>query len=199
MRGAMREIATLAAVAIAGAIAWGLTPPILSAIGKQGSFFGMVGVTGVLLAIAFVAIYAGFHFLMNRVRLEGRAALADRIGGGVFGFIRAFALIGLGFLGYSYYLDADNRPDTVSKAALLPLASGAASFFERFGDPVADLKPQDGDEAQVDAAAQGYSRGARENLSELVTTVTTTDSSTKSVKPDRDLIADILSEERQGS
>ncbi|MEM9170883.1 MAG: CvpA family protein [Pseudomonadota bacterium] len=190
IRGAVREFATLAALAGGGLITYALFGPILGALGLQGSFFGMVGVAVGLAAIFFVVLYTGFHFGLRYIELTPALARADRIGGGVFGFLRGFALIGLSFLGYAYYLDEDRRPDAVNQAMLLPFAQSAAGFFEGLAptydsrriispDEISDPDQDDNDEQAAagggsNAAEGGYARGDRAALREILTTSTTT-------------------------
>lgn len=142
LRGAVREIGTLIALLFGVLMAWIFTDALLSAIGKE-DFIATVGIAATLIAAGFIAAHIAITFFSGKIRLEGRAVLFDRIGGGVLGFIRAYALIGLAFIGYGYYLDADSRPDGVRNAALLPLASGAANVMRAFapGDPLEDGAP----------------------------------------------------------
>jgi len=202
IRGALKEFATLIAIAVAGGIAWVLSKPLLGVIGMSGSFFGTIAVIAVLLVIAFIGIYFGFHLLLRRVDLTGNASLANKIGGGVFGLVRALILIGLGFLGYSYYLDSERWPDSVKDAALLPIAQSSAAFFESFGSPeeleIPLVIPEDTEDTA--SLSQGYSSNERNNLSELVATVTTSDNTNKvEKKSSPTTIAEIISEDTKQS
>lgn len=192
IRGGLKELATLVAIAIAAGMAWVLSKPILQAIGKAESFFGTIAVIGILSVVVFIGVYFGFHLLLRRVDLTGPAALANKAGGGLFGLLRALVLIGLGFLGYSYYLDADRWPDSINDAALLPIAKSSAAFFENFGIKEAEASPaQPADPADT---SDGYSSNERNNLSELVATVTTSEDQPAPTKPSS--IAEIISEEK---
>lgn len=193
IRGAIKEFATLAAIALAGGVAWWLSKPVLGMLGQSGSFFGTIAVIGVLVVLAFIAIYFGFHMLMRRITLSGNPGIANRVVGGIFGGIRAYILIGLGFLGYSYYLDAEKWPDGVKNAALLPIATSSAAFFEQFGVDEAPATPE-AKETQETASLSsgGYSSNDRGNLVELVATVTTTDEPSPEVIQSNDDIADLL-------
>ena len=202
IRGAIREFATLIALGLAALVAYFLFNPMVGAFGLKGSFFGMLALAGVLFALAFLAIYAGFHFGLKRVRLDQTMQRVDLIGGGVFGLVRGLALIGLGFLGYAYYLDADKRPEAVNGAAMLPLAQGAAGFFESLA-PAHDSKriisPEEIKRNSANAAEEGYARGERAALEEIVVTTTSDIEATPvSVSteaeedPNLDPIADIL-------
>ena len=122
IRGAIREASTLAALGAGAGLSFLLFNRVLGLLGLKGSFFGMIAVGGALLAFFFVALYVAFHFGLKQLRLGPTMALADRVGGGVFGVVRGLALIGLGFLGYAYYLDQPRRPAAVTNAALLPIA-----------------------------------------------------------------------------
>lgn len=191
IRGAIREIATLAALGGGALLAWLAFNPLLGALGLKGSFFGMVGLAGGLMAIFFVAVYAAFHFGLQRLSLDPPMQRVDRIVGGVFGLLRGLALIGLGYLGYAYNLDENQRPDAVTNAFMLPVAQSAAGFFEslapqydsqevispdKIGDSSAPDKSTLNTEdptSKINAANDGYKRGERAALSEIITTSTT--------------------------
>lgn len=205
LRGGLRELSTLVALAIAGGVTLLLIEPVLSVTGLAGSFFGAAIIAALLVGVFFVAAHVGLHIGLKRFPLKGRAALFDRIGGGAFGFFRGLVLIGLGYLGYSYYLDEAKQPEDVRTAMTRPIAAGMASWFESFTPETADLDapaPTEGDD--MDPSLSGYDRTDRNGLSEIVTTVTTTDPTISATAPDaqtsdddeqEDPIADILSEE----
>lgn len=189
VRGGVREMATLGALLIAVFVAWLLMTPIATALGKN-SFFANAGIACVL----GVGLFGGAYFLMHKAfarwKPSKRVRRYDRIGGGVFGLVRALALIGLGFLGYGYYLDEGNQPDAVRKALLLPVAASAAGFFEQFAPSNRELNAA---KAPKNAAAEGYDGRDRSGLKEIMTTVTTNDDNAKAATDDP--IADILNEE----
>lgn len=190
IRGAIRELATLGALLIAGLAGWISINPISAALGGK-SFVFTAGIAVALGVIAFIACYVLTQKAMGRMKLSAKMKKADRIGGGAFGVLRALALIGLGFLGYGYYLDEASQPDSVRKALLLPLASASAGFFEQFAPSNRDLRATD--EARGNAAVEGYDGRDRSGLKEIVTTATTTDETAQ--KPSTDPIADILKKE----
>lgn len=190
VRGGVREMMTLLALALGAGAALLLTAPIAAALGKS-SFFINAAVAGLLGLGVFTGAYLLFHKLSLRWKPDAKMRRADQIGGGVFGLVRALALIGLGFLGYGYYLDEANQPDAVRKALLLPLASSTAGFFEQFAPPNRELSSN---AAAKNAAKEGYEGRDRSSLKEIVTTVTTTDKS--ATQKSDDPIADILTEEK---
>src|SRR3990167_5009941 len=192
VRGGVRELATVAALALAALAAFVLMNPIASLIGK-GSFFISAAVGGLIGLGVFGGAYFLLHKAMIRWKPSARVKSYDKIGGGVFGLIRALALIGLGFLGYGYYLDEANQPDAVRKALLLPVAAASAGFFEQFAPPNRGLNAAT---AAKNAAADGYDGVDRSGLKEIVTTVTTSDKVSKTASDDP--IADILNEETPG-
>lgn len=205
LRGGLRELSTLLALAIAGGVTLLLIEPILALTGQAGSFFGTAIIAAILIAVFFIIAHIGFHIGLKRVPLQGRAKLFDRIGGGAFGFFRGLVLIGLGYLGYSYYLDEAKQPDSIKSALTRPVAAGMANWFESFTPETADLdapvKPVEDD---VDASISGYDRSDRTNLNEIVTTVTTTDPAITESRAaesetqddtDEDPIADILNQD----
>lgn len=207
LRGGLRELSTLVALAIGGGATLLFLEPVLAITGQAGSFFGTAIIAVILIAIFFVIAHIGLHLTLKRFPLEGRAKLIDRIGGGAFGFFRGLVLIGLAYLGYTYYLDESKQPEEVRTALTQPIAAGMANWFESFTPQDADLdapeKPKS-DEDAVDAAVSGYQRSDRNGLNEIVTTVTTTDPAiTATQTPEEqpaasdelDPIADILNEE----
>ncbi len=206
LRGGLRELSTLLALAIAGGVTLLLIEPVLAITGQAGSFFGAAIIAAILIAAFFVVAHIGFHIALKRVSLSERGRLFDRIGGGAFGFLRGLVLIGLGYLGYSYYLDEAKQPDSVKSALTRPIAAGMANWFESFTPESADLDaPVKPVEDNTDAAISGYDRSDRNNLNEIVTTVTTTDPAIAESTPsaqetpadeeEEDPIADILNQE----
>lgn len=207
LRGGLRELSTLAALAIAGGLTLLLIEPVLAITGQAGSFFGTAIIIGLMAGIFFLAAHIGLHLGLKRIPLAGRAKLIDRIGGGVFGLARGLVLIGLGYLGYTYYLDEAKQPEEVKTALTRPIASGMANWFETFTPETADLDAplKAGSNEPLDPSISGYDRSDRSNLNEIVTTVTTTDpaitggspppSTTTTPKNTTDPIADILKEE----
>lgn len=190
VRGAVREMATLSALALAALAAFALTKPAAAIAGKSASFFVSAGMAGLIGVSVFFGAYYVLHKLMNRMKLTPRMKRYDQIGGGVFGLLRALALIGLGFLGYGYYLDQSNHPDAVRNAMLLPVAASSAKFFEQFAPANRELNAARAHK-NANAAAEGYDNRDRTGLKEIVTTVTTTEGrEAGQVDP----IADILTE-----
>ncbi|WP_375204027.1 CvpA family protein [Hyphococcus sp.] len=212
LRGGLRELSTLLALAIAGGITLLLIEPVLALTGQAGSFFGTALIAGLLIGVFFLAAHIGLHIGLKRFPLEGRAKTIDRVGGGVFGFFRGLVLIGLGYLGYSYYLDEAKQPEEVKTAITRPVAAGMAHWFESFTPETADLDAPTAPsqiDPEDDAAVSGYDRSDRNSLNEIVTTVTTTDPAIADSAPgaenadatdngtaeEDDPIADILNED----
>jgi len=204
LRGGLRELSTLIALAVAGGLTLILAEPLLGLTGQTGSFFGTIIIAAVLIAVFFIVTHVGLHFGLQRMPLEGHAKLADRIGGGVFGFARGLVLVGLGYLGYGYYLDEARQPDSVRSAITRPVAEGMADWFQSFTpeDAYIEGTPVDDNETtEPDPAESGYDRLDRNSLSEIVTTVTTSDEATTTdttldaTTENEDPIADILEEE----
>ncbi len=195
LRGAIRELVTLGVLGLSGLTAWLGAKPALAFFGSNG-VFQTIAAAGVIGLLAFGGFYFIAHKALLGLKLNKKQRRADRIGGGVFGLVRALALIGLGFLGYGYYLDEANQPDAVKKAMLRPVAAGAASFFQQFAPSqrnLADGKRAVANAAPADAAKDGYASADRAGLKEIVATMTTSDTANKA--PADDSIAAILKEE----
>ncbi|MEM8771442.1 MAG: CvpA family protein [Pseudomonadota bacterium] len=194
LRGGLQEMATLVSLAVAAGLTWLLAPPLLGLFGLSGSFFGTIFLAGLLIGVFFIASHIACHLGLKRVPMNARARTIDRIGGGAFGLFRGLVLIGLGYLGYSYYLDEERQPDTVRNALTRPIAAGMANWFEGLAPGANDLDglgaPGSADNA--DAAQNGYARADRNGLSEIVTTVTTTESEPESTAQSDDPIADAI-------
>lgn len=192
-RGAIRELTTLGILGLAGLAAWLGAKPALAFFGSNG-VFQTIAAAGVIGLLAFGGLYFVAHKALRRLKLNKKQRQADRIGGGAFGLVRALALIGLGFLGYGYYLDEKNQPDSVREALLRPVAAASASFFEQFTPSQRELRDTKNlaNQPAVDAAKEGYANTDRTGLKEIVTTVTTTDPGNSLGS---DAIADILNEE----
>ncbi len=211
MRGGLRELATLLALAMAAGLTWMVAPGALGAIGLADSFFGTIAVSAVLVAVFFVVAHIVLHLGLKQVPLEGRAALIDRLAGGGFGAFRGLVLVGLGFLGYGYYLDEARQPEEVKTAVTRPIAAGMADWFESFAPEATQIdaggEPQEEETEDADAAIDGYARADRNGLEEIVTTVTTTDpalvleepeaEATAEAKALEDEMADILQEKEE--
>lgn len=199
LRGGLRELATLIALAIAAGLTLVVVQPVLGATGLAGSFFGTIIVAAILAAAFFVAAHVGLHFALRSTPLEGRAKLIDRVSGGAFGFLRGLVLVGLGYLGYSYYLDEARQPDEVRNAVTRPVAAGMANWFQSFTPEDAYIEsapPPTATEDEYDPVENGYDRADRNGLSEIVTTVTTSDEDISTDETDTiDSIADILEED----
>lgn len=188
VRGAIRELGTVLALTIAAGLAYAGAAPVAAALGKN-SFVVSAAVAAAIGVVAFLGGYIILHKAIMRLKLTSKMRSADRIGGGAFGLLRALALIGLGFLGYGYYLDEANQPDSVRNALLLPIATSAAGFFEQFAPANRDLSPAVPAKS-ADAAADGYEGVDRAGLTEIVTTVTTKDAATPTADPIAEIIAE---------
>ena len=207
IRGATRELGTLISVLLAGLVAWVSLKPVLGVFGASGSFIAGAIAVALVSAVSFVIFQVVASKLTARFAPTGSARRFDRIGGGVFGFIRALLLLGLAYLGYGFYLDEASRPESVKNALLLPLLDGTANLIESLapdasepaneqetgaGDGSPDGSP-DGAKGQNEASARetGYNRQDRASLSELVTTVTTTEETIDRTDAAKALSADV--------
>lgn len=194
VRGALLEIATLLAAAIAVFIALQFTDTIAAQVGG-GSFVKITISHAILIFVLFVILYVIIHILLTKFSLSSRGVQINRIAGALFGFVRGYLIVGLGFLAYGYYLDEAHQHDSVREAMTRSFAISGASFFEQFIPETTrletdtDKKPDD----DTDAAVEGYGRSDRAGLSEVITTVTTTDTQQKDVAPDPDSQADTAS------
>lgn len=199
LRGGLRELATLIALAIAAGLTLVVIQPVLGVTGLAGSFFGTIIVAAVLAGVFFVAAHVGLHLALRSTPLEGRAKLIDQVSGGAFGFLRGLVLVGLGYLGYSYYLDEARQPDEVRNAMTRPVAAGMANWFQSFTPEDAYIEsapPPTATEDEYDPVESGYDRADRNGLSEIVTTVTTSDEDISTDETNTiDSIADILEED----
>jgi uncharacterized membrane protein required for colicin V production len=193
VRGAIREMATLAALAGAALAGYLLARPVAALFGAGESFLVAASVGLAFGTIGFLGFYYLLHKAMLRLKLSDRRRMLDRVAGGAFGLLRALALIGLGFLGYGYYLDEANQPDAVRNAALLPVAAAAADFFEQFAPANRELRST---APEKNAAAEGYANRDRSGLKEIVTTVTTAEKGAG--RATEDPIAAIITEETAG-
>jgi membrane protein required for colicin V production len=201
IRGALREIGTLLVLALAAGAAFLLLKPLQALFGVGGSFMATIAIAGALGLVGFAAFYFLLHVVLERLTMSPRAARVDRIAGGVFGLARGLVIIGLGFLAYSYYLGAERQPESVKRSITYPVAKAVADLFEGLAPESTGLTPPPDDETEpaANAAIEGYARGDRAALAEIVTTVTTTDRPEPAVQETEtqlsaDQIADILRE-----
>jgi uncharacterized membrane protein required for colicin V production len=185
IRGGLREVGALAVLAAAAAMALLLAKPLLNALGAKPTFLALAAVVGAVGFVGFVGFYVLLHFGLKRLRIKGAGLRADRVAGGVFGFLRGLALVGLGFLAYGYSFAEDRRPPSVRNALTLPIAEATADFFASFAPESNRLQPAAAKKPETNAAVEGYPRAERSALAEIVTTATTS--------PDRpDPIAEAL-------
>jgi uncharacterized membrane protein required for colicin V production len=175
IRGGLREVGTLVALAVAAGLALLLAKPVLSIFLAKPSFLYVAMLAAILGAGFFAGLYVLLHLALKRFKLKAKAQRLDKIGGGAFGFLRGLALVGLGFLAYDYYVGADHRSGGVKKALLLPVAEATADFFGGFAPSENKLTAPGVQQPATNAAVDGYPRGERSALSEIVTTVTTSD------------------------
>ena len=182
LRGGLKEVATLAALAIGAAAGWFLGTPLASLIGQNGSIIIVLVLSCVLAGAGFLASYIAMASALNHLKLDAQQSLINRVGGGIFGLARALALIGLGFLAYSFYLDEDQRADAVNDSLLLPVAKVSAQIIEGFAPDRAE--PTTATTIESSAAPDGRQTTTsadalviRDNraMDDLVATVTTSD------------------------
>ena len=182
LRGGLKEVATLAALAIGAAAGWFLGTPLASLIGQNGSIIIVLVLSCVLAGAGFLASYIAMASALNHLKLDAQQSLINRVGGGIFGLTRALALIGLGFLAYSFYLDEDQRADAVNDSLLLPVAKVSAQIIEGFAPDRAE--PTTATTIESSAAPDGRETTTsadalviRDNraMDDLVATVTTSD------------------------
>jgi len=169
MRGALLELATLLALGIAGLLSFQFAGSILEMTGKEGSVMAMIITHFVLIGIFFIVFYVITHLLLMKFPLSTRGIQINRIVGGLFGFLRGYVVIGLGFLAYGYYLDEEHQHESVRDALTTPFAASGAAMFERFIPDSTQLKQNGKDDAvnDADVATQGYGRSDRAGLSEV--------------------------------
>ena len=177
LRGGLRELSTILAMGIAAGLAYLITGPLLNALGLSGRLIPTVIFALGIAGLFFAASHIAFHLGLQRLPIQSRGKIIDRVSGGVFGALRGLILIGLGYLGYSYYLDEAAQPDAVKNALTQPIAASVANFFEGFAPESAYIENTgpDADATENDPAVTGYGRDDRNGLLEVVTTVTTTD------------------------
>ena len=197
LRGCMRETLTLIALAVAGLLSWITVPGLISAFGLGGKIIPTVAIAGVLLVVFFVVAHLGMHLLLARYPVTGVADRVDHTFGGIFGFLRGLVLIGLVFLGLTYVLGEEQQPEAVQTAMTRPIAASVASWLDGFAPSDTKLESIIDYETD-DASVQGYRRIDRNGIEEIVTTVTTDETSTSPTPSQEtesvdDAIAEILS------
>lgn len=203
LRGGLQEAATLLCLAVAAGLGWLLTEPVLGILSLKGNFLATIGVAGALIALLFIGAHIGCHIGLKRYPLNKRGRQIDQIAGAVFGATRGLVLIGLGYLGYAYYLDEAGQPESVRNALTRPVAAAVASGFEAFAPAstrIDDIEATSSTAPTQNAAQSGYDRADRNGLDEIVTTVTTDGADPEiadDAKKDEDDIADILQSEEQ--
>jgi len=169
LRGALLELATLISLGFAWLVATQFGAPVANIVGSADSMITLIGSYIALIVITLMIVYIAFHIAYHRLPLSPRARTINKIVGAFFGLIRGYVLIGLCFLAYGYYLDEESQPDSVRNAVTLPIAISGATFFEQFIPDDTRFETTDNK-----TSLEGYNRDDRANLSEVITTVTTT-------------------------
>jgi len=196
IRGFAKEASSILAIVAAAVVAAYGFGAIRQGLGADGSLILSIGLGLGLFVGAYVAFAFGLGWIADQIH-RGAGGRVDTILGGVFGAARGVALIGLGYLMYSYYLEEQRQPEAVTSALTFPVARSAAAFFDGLApaatrieldlpsddaDPDADNVPEEddapaGDGAPTEASSNamdapmyaiGYSAGAREGLSEII-------------------------------
>ncbi len=176
-RGALLELATLIALAIAAFITFKIASPVQSYFGSGDSIITTLLTYGLLITGIFMILYIIIHIIHLKTPLSSRGKLINKTVGGILGAVRGYILIGLGFLAYGYYLEEENQHESVRNAKTRAFAASSAKIFERFIPESTTLNLPEKATSIVpdDAAANGYKRSERAGLSEVITTVTTQD------------------------
>ena len=187
--GGLREIAVLVALAAAAFVTFLVAEPLIGMLGASGSTMTSLIVALGTFGVSFLVLHLLTYLGLRQFPLEGNADLINRIAGGIYGFVRGIALVGIFFLGYSYYLDEDRQPESVRNAFTQPMANSVAKFFEGLAPASTqvdlstderDAEARNSDNTQTTAALEnsagdGYDRASRAGLSAMITTVTTTE------------------------
>jgi membrane protein required for colicin V production len=144
IRGAAREVATVAALAVAAIVA-------LFALRYSGPVARHAIHTPWLANIAAILIVFAAVYILLRVmagaltrQIHQTSGLGgvDRVVGGGFGAVRALVLLGLVNLTITAIVPADRMPPWISGALLFPVSSVSASALKAFAPRGANLAKQ---------------------------------------------------------
>ncbi|MDP3491395.1 MAG: CvpA family protein [Phenylobacterium sp.] len=177
-RGAVREMATVLALLVAGAAAlWGLrfSGPLLRGIVEPA---WAANVAAIL--VVFVVIYVVLRLIGGRMadRVQATHVLGflDRLIGAGFGLVRSLVVLGAFNLAFQAATPPERMPQWIASAALYPLTETAGEVLKAFapkGMDVADrLRPaitgavRDG--AGDPPSEEGYDERARDDIDDLV-------------------------------
>ncbi len=131
-RGISREITTLASLGIAAVMAFWLVGPVAGLTGLSQSLMTNMLLVIVLFAGFFLLTTIGLNFLLGQFLGETPGKI-DRAVGGVFGFLRGWLIVGLGYLALNYYFEAENRPAALTSSLTIGFARSAADILENLG------------------------------------------------------------------
>ena len=132
LRGFSREVTTLVALAIGAVAAIWLSGPVGGFIGAASSLMKNMMVIVALFVVFFFASLIGLNMAVRHL-ISHQPGRIDRAIGAVFGFLRGWLLVGLGYLALDYYFEADRRPEGITNAATLGFARTAADLLESMG------------------------------------------------------------------
>ncbi len=131
-RGISREMTTITALGLAAFLAFWLAGPLATITGLSNSLMTNMLLITVLFASFFLAINIGISLILSKLlgKTPGRI---DRTIGGIFGFLRGWMIVGLGFLALDYYFETDRRPEALDGSLTSGFAKSAADILENLG------------------------------------------------------------------
>lgn len=177
-RGAVREMATVLALLVAGAAAlWGLrfSGPVLRGF-VEPAWAANVAAILLVFVIVYVALRLIGGSMADRVQATDVLGFLDRLIGAGFGLLRSLVVLGAFSLAFNAATPPDRMPQWIAGAALYPLTKAAGEVLKALapkGMDVADrLRPAIADAVRDGAgdppSEEGYDQRAREDIDDLV-------------------------------
>lgn len=173
-RGAMRELVTMGALLIAGAVAiFGLrfTGPLFRSL-IEPSWAGTTAAVLVVFVILYILLRLVGANLTQRIHETQTLGMLDRSIGVGFGLIRALVVLGAFNLVFHAATPEDRTPLWVTNSALWPLSevSGKAlkSFAPKGGKMAGQLAPAIEKAVRDGARDEGYDADQRRSVDDLV-------------------------------
>jgi len=177
-RGAVREMATVLALLVAGAAAlWGLrfSGPVLRGF-VEPAWAANVAAILLVFVIVYVALRLIGGSMADRVQATDVLGFLDRLIGAGFGLLRSLVVLGAFSLAFNAATPPDRMPHWIAGAALYPLTKAAGEVLKALapkGMDVADrLRPAIADAVRDGAgdppSEEGYDQRAREDIDDLV-------------------------------
>lgn len=195
-RGFVREALSVTAFVVAAMVTIFTYPAFkvpMRGLITPGWAADAVTIAGVFILV-YMAVTLVTHHFTERLRGGSDVGALDRSAGFLFGIIRGMALLGLALILFNQLTPRDRMPYWLTGARLYPAINATARALQALAPasapvnthPVtASSEPAPAKTSKPKSTDQGYERGERQSLDQLISTSTENDTD-KAQKKDKD-------------